>query len=249
MSGDWAPLAWLVVILIPLLLLTRWLSRHLQGAALLYTGDDQLALLLHYLILLPGILLHELSHLLAAQLVGVKTRGISMRPQAGRGGAVRFGAVTVAKSDPFRESWIGFAPLLTGTAVILLLARWQFGTEAPPAVRPETLRLLLAPSLWAPDVLMRIYLIFAISNAMWPSESDRQPWGAVLLFLGLIAGVLYVSGLPPYLPLELKRWVTTAVTYLCLAFGLAAAVDIPFALLLFTLERLGERLLHRHVEY
>jgi hypothetical protein len=249
MAGDWAPLAWLALLLIPLLLLTRWLSRHLQGVGLLLTGDRQTALLVHYVVLLPGIVLHEMSHVVAAGLVGVKTKGMSLRPTARRGGSVRFGAVTVAESDPVRESWIGLAPLLTGTAAILLLARWQFGVESLPALRPEAIWQTLLSSLQAPDALVWLYLIFVISNAMMPSESDRQPWRSVLAFLAFTAGVFYFSGLVPQIPAEVKRWVLTGVTYLTFALGLAISVDIPFALLVFALEKVGERILHRHVEY
>jgi hypothetical protein len=249
MAADWAPLAWLVVLLVPLLVLTRWLALHVQGLGLLITANQQTAMLLHYLILLPGILLHELSHLLAAKLVGVKTRNMSLRPKARRGGSVRFGAVTVAKSDPFRESWIGVAPLLTGTVAILLLARWHFGVQSLPPLAPEAILQTLISSLQAPDALLGLYLIFAIGNSMWPSESDRQPWGAVLLFLALAAGIVYAAGLLPQLLVGLKEGTLTAVTYLALAFGLAVSVDVPFALLILILEAVGERLLGRHVEY
>ncbi len=249
MAAEWTPLAWLAVLLVPLLMLTRWLSRHLQGIGLLYSADPQMALLTHYLVLLPGILLHELSHVAAARLVGVKTRGFSLGPKAQRGGSVRFGAVTVAKSDPFRESWIGLAPLLAGSAAILLLARWQIGVESLPDLRLDAVWQTLVSSVQAPDALIWLYLIFAISNAMWPSESDRQPWGPVLLFVVLITGAVYLSGLLPQLPVELKRWILTAVTHLTFAFALAVSVDILFALLLVALEKVGERLLQRHVEY
>jgi hypothetical protein len=246
--GDWTPLAFLAVILIPLSMLTRWLSRHLQGVGLLFTGDYHAALLIHYLVLLPGIALHELSHWVAARLVGVRTRGISLQPQATRG-SVRFGAVRVARSDPFRESWIGAAPLLTGIAAILLLARWQFDMEMLPLLKPATIWETLVSSLHAPDVLVWLYLIFAISNAMWPSESDRQSWWSVALLLALAAGALYLSGWLPSIPRGFQRWVLTAITYLGFAFALAVVVDIVFAVFLFLLEKAGERLLHRHVEY
>jgi hypothetical protein len=245
----WTPLAFLAVILIALSLLTRWLSRHLQGVGLLFTGDHQAALLIHYLVLLPGIVLHELSHWLAARLVGVKTRGISLQPKARRGGGVRFGAVTVARSDPFRESWIGAAPLLSGIAAILLLARWRFGVETLPLLQPVPIWQTLVGSVKAPDALVWLYLIFAISNAMWPSESDRQAWWSVGLLLALAAGALHLSGWLPRIPPDSKRWVLTATTYLGFAFALAVVVDMVFAVILFSVETAGERLLHRHVEY
>jgi len=84
---------------------------------------------------------------------------------------------------------------------------------------------------------------------MLPSESDRRPWWPVLLFLALAAGLFYVSGLAPHIPATLKQWVLAAVTYLAFAFGLAISVDVPFVLLIFALEKLGEALLHRRVEY
>ncbi len=249
MTADSAPWAWLLLLSAPLLVLTRWLSLHLQGLGLLLSGSQQTALLLHYLVLLPGILLHEASHWVAAKLVGVKTKSISLRPKTRRGGSVRFGSVTVAKSDPFRESWIGLAPLLTGTAAILALARWQFGIESVSPLTLEGISETLAASMQAPDALLGLYLIFAVSNAMWPSESDRQPWGLVLLFLALGAGIFYVAGLVPQLAAGLGQWLLTAVSYLAFAFALAVSVDIPFALLILLLEKAGERALGRHVEY
>jgi hypothetical protein len=249
MAADWAPLVWLVALSIALLLLTRWLGLHVQGLGLLFTANQQTAMLLHYLLLFPGILLHELSHIVAAALVGVKARDMSLGPKARRGGNIRFGAVTVTKSDPFRESWIGAAPLLSGTVAILLLARWRFGVESPPPLTTEGILQTLLSSLRAPDALLGLYAIFVIGNSMWPSESDRQPWGAVLLFLVLAAGLVYIAGLLPQLLVGLKDRALSAVTYVALAFGLAVSVDIPFALLILLVEKVGERLLGRHVEY
>jgi hypothetical protein len=249
MTADSATFAWLVLLCVPLLALTRWLSLHLQGLGLLLSGSQQTALLLHYLVLLPGILLHEASHWVAAKLVGVKTKSISLRPKSRSGGSVRFGSVTVVKSDPFRESWIGLAPLLTGTAAILALARWQFGIESVSPLTLQGIADTLAASLKAPDALLGVYLIFAVSNAMWPSESDRQPWGMVVLLLGLGAGIFYVAGLIPQLAAGVGQWVRTAVDYLAFAFALAVSVDIPFALLILLAEKTAERALGRHVEY
>jgi hypothetical protein len=246
---DWTQAAWLSVLFVLLLLLKRWLSQHLQGLALLLSGSDQIAALLYYLILLPGIVLHELSHAVAAELVGVETKGVSLRPSAQRGGRVRLGAVTVRPSDPLRESWIGLAPLLTGTIAILLLARWQFGLESLPELRPDTLLLLFASCLQTPDAWLWLYLVFAISNAMLPSRSDRQPWLPVVLFLALVIGASYALGFTPQIPEGLSQWTLAAVTHLTLSFGLAVMVDVVFAAVVFALEKAGEVVLHRHVEY
>lgn len=249
MSSDWTALAWLAALWLPLLLLKRWLSQHLQGLGYLVTRDAQTALLLQYLVLLPGILLHELSHLAAATLVGVRVTGISLRPTATRGRNVRLGAVMVRPSDPVRESWIGLAPLLSGTAVILLLARWQFGISPAPMLQPDTVIQGLAGYLRAPDAWLWLYLIFSVSNAMLPSESDRRPWGPVLLFLGLAAALLYATGHLPQIPASAREWVFTGMRYLVYAFGLTIGVDLLFGAILFAVEKLAGKLLHRSIEY
>ena len=249
MANDWTAVAWLAALLVPLLLLKRWLNRHMQGLGLLLTKDPQKAILLQYLALLPGIVLHEVSHFVAAEMVGVQTKGFSLRPKATRGGNVRLGAVVVRQSDPIRESWIGLAPLLSGTATILLLARWRLGIGPLPSLHPEALVQNLFTYLRAPDAWLWLYLIFAISNAMLPSESDRQQWGPVLLFLALITGLVYALGLVHQIPSELQAYALTGVGYLAYAFGLTIGVDVLFAGLIFLLEKLAERFLQRRVEY
>ncbi len=249
MTSEWTTVAWLPVMLVPLLLLKRWLNRHMQGLGLLLTKDVQKAILLQYLALLPGIMLHEVSHLVAARLVGVQTKGFSLRPKAVRGGNVRLGSVVVRHSDPIRESWIGLAPLLSGTAAILLLARWRLGIAPLPSLGLETLVKNLFIYLRAPDAWLWLYLIFAISNAMFPSESDRQQWGPVLLFLALIVGLVYALGLVRQVSADVRGYALTGVGYLTYAFGLTIGVDLLFAGAILLLEKLGEQLLQRRVEY
>jgi len=249
MGSEWTPLLWLIVLFAPLLSVKRWLSRHLQGIGLLFFGNQEGATALHYIVLLPGVVLHEFSHWLAAKLVGVRTAGISLMPQVKRGGTIRLGAVQVGKSDPLRESWIGIAPFIGGTVAILLLATWQFGVELQPTLSLEMVLHTMVSSWRAPDALLWLYLLFSISNAMLPSESDRQPWLSALLFLGVAAAIIYIAGVAVPIPAKVKEWVLTGATYLAFSFGLVLAVDIPVAFLLLFIEKLGGALLGRRVQY
>jgi len=249
MLGDWTPLFWLIVLFAPLLSVKRWLSRHLQGVGLLFFGNHEGATALHYIVLFPGVVLHEFSHWLAAKLVGVRTAGISLMPRVQRGGTIRLGSIKVGKSDPLRESWIGVAPFIGGTAAILLLASWQFGVDLQPALSLDLIWQTMATSLQAPDALLWLYLMFSISNAMLPSESDRQPWLSALIFLGVVAAIVYISGVSVRIPAQVKEWVLTGATYLAFAFGLVLAVDVPVVFLLMIIEKLGGILLGRRVQY
>jgi hypothetical protein len=249
MANDWMVLVWLAILLFAMLVLKQWLNQHLQGISLLYSGDEQTAVLVYYLILLPGIILHELSHLLAATLSGVETRGFSLQPSTRSGNTIRMAAVTVKRSDPFRESWIGVAPLLTGSICILLLARWRLGIDPESITTLAQLGRIVLTSFGAADVWLWAYLVFAISNAMLPSESDRQPWAPVLIFLGSVTILLYFSGILRQALPSLAHFVVSAAGYLIVAFGLTTAVDAVFAVIIRVLEWLGERVLNRRVEY
>ena len=249
MWASWTPVLWLIGLSIPLLLLTRWLHLHLQGLSLIASGSEQSALLLHYLLLLPGILLHEFSHIVAARLVGVRARSLSLRPKSSRSGGLRFGSVTVSASDPIRESCIGLAPLLSGMVAILLLARWQFGVDSPPSLTVDGIGRAFAQALRAPDALVGLYVMFAISNSMWPSESDRQPWGVVALALGAMVVMAYVSGMYLAIPAGVGTWIGALATHLAFVFALVIVLDIPVAVLVLLLETAGSHLLGRTVEY
>ncbi len=249
MFSPWLMLGWLIGSLLLLLAMDRWLNRHLQGFILLVTKNPDIVMYLTFLVLLPGIVLHELSHWCVAQILGVRTRGLSIFPEPKGRHRFNYGAVRIGAADPFRYGLIGLAPLVTGSAAVLLCAR--FGLGVPPLVAPESWSSLIA-YLHAPDAPIWLYLIFAISNAMLPSASDRQSWGPVGLFLGFVAVLLSLGATTLGLGESLRDWsqgIVYAVALLANAFSLTVVVDLLFALLLLALENAFGLLLGRRVEY
>lgn len=240
---------WLVGLFVALVFINRWLTEALHRVGFLFSGAHEAAVILYYILLLPGVVLHECSHWLAATLLDVPTKGISLLPQIRSGGQVQLGSVNVSRSDALRESLIGLAPLLTGAAAILLLARWRLAVDLPPPLDVAAILRTLADSLKTPDALLWLYLLFSVSNAMLPSESDREPWLPVLTFVGLFATAVYLTGLVRQVPASARGWMTTGATYLAFVFALAVAVDVPVLLFLLGLEKAGEILLQRKVEY
>ena len=110
-------------------------------------------------------------------------------------------------------------------------------------------RQVLAALSETPDLLLWTYLIFAVSNAMMPSPSDRRAWPAFLLLLALTATVLYLLGLGDVLLPGLVGPATLLFGYLGLAFSIAIGADVLFILLLFFLELLLSRLKGVRVNY
>lgn len=242
MTPLWQSLLWLVGFLIPLLWLQRQISARLLHVGWLLFHRERAAVLLYFVILFPGVLLHELSHLVAANVLGVRAGGLSLRPVMRRRG-LELGSVRIAHTDAVRESLIGLAPLVMGSALVLLIAGLflQVPLDAPQALlaTPASIVEHLQRAFQQPNALLWLYLIFAISNAMLPSASDRQSWQPLAVYLGLLtATVSLVHGGLPNVPPSLVVALTRSVGLLALAFGLTLLVDLVFVAGIYATEQL-----------
>lgn len=237
MDASWGSLLSLVATLLPLLLVKRWITKHVQELSMRWVGDPDVALVLYFVLVLPGVVIHEMSHLLMALLLRVRVRRFSLGPvRRARGRRVSLGSIEVASVDPVRGSLIGVAPLLAGSAVILLIGSRVLGIrEWATALEPlglEGIVIGLGQLVKVPDFWLWLYLIFAVSNAMLPSESDMQFVRPVLVFLGIAAlVVLVVSGFSAIAE-STSQFVNRAAAYLAYAFGLTLAVDLLFVVVL-----------------
>jgi len=249
LPADWTTLLHFGAAALALWLVQRQLHRHIQGLVLLLTASGDLAALAHFLLLLPGIVVHELSHWLAARLLGVRVGPISIGPERKRGAQIRFGSVQIARADPVRESLIGMAPFISGTVLVLLMARWGFGLlpSATLTIREWPARLLAC--VRAPDAWVWVYLIFAISNAMMPSASDRRPWGLFALYLALLLGAGYLLVGIPKGSVQVLGWGLHMLSYLAYAFILTVVIDVVALTLILLLEWTTSALTGRHIEY
>lgn len=249
MSESLMPFIWVMIALPVLLILQRWIQTHLHGISLLLTGKPERAVLLYAVILFPGVLLHELSHWLTAKLLGVRTGSFSVMPRQKPDGTIQLGYVEYYRGktlDPVRESLIGGAPMIVGTAVILLIGFKVFTvTNLAAAIQSgdmDTLTITLATFFQTDFILLWIYLIFAISNAMLPSKSDRRAWPAFVVAMAILAGFIYLLGLQNEVALGLIEPAIRVFGYLGIAFSVAIGVDLFFMLILAILESIVGRI-------
>ena len=231
----WTPLVWFASALVGLLLVERWTHRHLQGVAMLMTGDPELAVVLYALPLLPGVLLHELSHALTAILLQLRIGRISVRPRLS-GRHVWLGFVPVEKADPVRSSLVGLSPLLTGSAAILLIGTYVFlagevGNSLATGDWVNAARGLVRAAQ-ASDAWIWAYVIFSVSNTMLPSRSDREAWTPMILFVLLLCAASWGIGLGPALAEGLAAHFLLALRWLATMCTLAIVFDLPFAVLI-----------------
>ncbi len=244
----------LTFVLLVLLLywLQRWISQHVQGIGILLFNSSNAGMALLWFVLLPGVLLHEVSHWLMAKLLGVPTGRLRLSPTV-QGKQVVLGSVEVKRTDPVRDSLVGLAPFLAGTLALLAIGYWVFdaaslGLAWQRGAWGQMTELLLG-AFQIDDAALWLYLIFAVSNAMMPSPSDRESWRLVLVYLAVVAGVMLVFGWLPSLPASLVDALTGGLRMLTYAFALALLIDLVFAAALALLELLLSALRRSKVVY
>jgi hypothetical protein len=245
--------AWLLLILLPLVLLERWIHRHLQGLWLLLLRDADMALVMYSLMMLPGVLLHEGSHWVAATLLGVRAGRFSVVPQRMPNGTLRLGYVETAHADPVREALIGAAPLIAGVAAIVFVGYSRLGVGSAGAAlgRGDLLGTLAALQAMGdrPDFWLWVYLLFTVANSMLPSASDRRAWGPVLFGIAGLTGLLVYAGLGPALFDSLSGALQAAASTLAAGFTLTVALNLIIMPLLAVVEWMVMRLTGLKVNY
>ena len=240
-----------VLLILPL---KQWILIHIQGVAFLLTRDMRLAQWFFWLVLLPGTFLHEISHWITANLLLVRTHRLSLWPKIRPDGWMEMGAVHMeANIDPFRHSLIGLAPLVFGTLAVLAIGQFMLGVGQIQAIlangNVNKLVLLAIDRLTLSSTWLWLYLIFTISNSMFPSSSDRQAWRTALLYLVLIFAIPLLLGIIPAIPISLQSFGLTLMTALLFAFSITLVVDLVFMGLIIFVESILSWLMGRQVIY
>lgn len=231
-----------------MLFLQHWLQQHIQGATFAITGNPGCAVRTLFLLLLPGVLLHEFSHWVVANVLGVRTGKVSIGLGKMRGNKhFSLGSVTVERTDPLRESLIGVAPFVSGLLAIWLLMGFGFDLWAPNDP------MLVVETIWAsigdPLTWIAIYLVFAVSTSMIPSESDREPWGIIIGTFAAIGALAVILGWVPTFSPQMIEFGQRALYTLIFVFGVIVFVNGALAILIFIFEWLFGSMTQRRVRY
>ena len=230
-----------------------WLSWRIglliQEIVYLVTGSDDLAMVILFLIYLPGILVHEASHWLVARILGLKTSKFRVWPKYTRN-TIGLGSVTVSSGGVVWDSLVGLGPLLIGSALIVLIGEQVFDTQTL-AFAWRTGRLLdglnfvVIGLAQKPDSLLWSYLLFAIANAMMPSASDRAPLKSLGIYIVLIGAGFVLIDQSGRNVLLLLDFLFGPIQLLTGAFFLVAAIDLAVILLLLAARELSKLLFNK----
>ncbi|HEY72321.1 MAG: hypothetical protein DRJ03_15610 [Chloroflexi bacterium] len=188
---NWLLLIWVLICLAVALPLQVSIRRQVFLVSYLFTSNLERTLGLFGLLMLPGTLLHEGGHILAALLMGSRPSGLSLLPayeDVGDGkGTIELGSVLVRDVGLLRNSIISIAPTIVGSALILLVGWLVFdfpevGAAIQTGAWERALQCLLGPfeTVWG---WVGAYAILAISMNMLPSSADLQFGVGVFLLL------------------------------------------------------------------
>lgn len=219
------------VLLISLIGARNVFAFFLQDLTKMLTGSSRLGLVVYSLLFLPGVIIHEISHFFVAAFLGVHTGTITIFPSDfSDEGEQSLGSVQVAKADVLRGSLIGLAPLFMGSISIIAITSWQFPQLIDSILSLEgTLNQLLIEGrriLAEPLNVVWLYLIFAISNTMFVSHSDRRSWPALLVLLTLLTLIAAWAGVSSSILNFLRQPLLTALNILTAAFFVSLVVDV-----------------------
>jgi hypothetical protein len=182
------------------------------------------------IILFPGTVIHELSHLFTAEILGVHTGKLTLAPESIEQDEIQSGSVQVASSDPFRRTLIGIAPTITGVVSLSVLSWYLSRIDISTTIY----QLLLGAGL--------LYLILTIASTMFTSKEDVNGVLPVAITLGLLFVALYISGVRIVLPIHIQTAITTIIQtlaqYLAIAVGINLMGILVNTLFLFLLRRI-----------
>lgn len=167
-----------ILFLLCLFVLSKKISTFIYLLAYLATRSKTAALFAVTIVLLPGTIIHELSHFFVALILFVPTGELSIFPTIEKDGTIRAGKLMIAKVDPFRHAIVGLAPILMGLSFIYFLGKIFFVNLS--WITTNQYSFVLLPIL--------CYLLFVTSMTMFSSKKDVES----LIIAGPIIIILFL---------------------------------------------------------
>jgi len=141
-----------------------------------------------FFLFLPGVIIHEFSHLLMAVILFVPVGNMEFTPKVTSGG-LKLGSIEISKTDPVRRCVIGFSPVFVGLMLVISIV--YFFTSNILFFKDKDFYIL------GGMVLGVAYLLFAVGNTMFASSRDMEGTIEILIALLIIFIISYIIGFRP----------------------------------------------------
>ena len=188
-------------------------------------GDGKAFITLWSAVFLPGTILHEVSHFLVALALGVRTGKVEVLPEfiedtGSDNNKVHLGYVQVAKMNPLQGFFVGFAPLITGSGVLVWLS-----TLIPTYYDDKNYWLLA----------LVIYIFFAVANSFFPSWQDIKQTLVFVFIVVIFLIAFFLFGFK--VSLTIPSSVINIINVLSRTFILSGVLNVVISAPLFFLRR------------
>lgn len=213
--------------LILLYLLSRRLIQTIYRLVFTILRSRTAAIWIATIIFFPGTVVHELSHLFVAEILGVRTGKLTLVPEGIQGPAfakalggeseIKAGGVMIAETDPLRRTLIGLAPVYVGVAVLAVIS--FFIRHSLAASQESVLKNALVSSLY-------FYLHFAVSNSMFSSKEDMKGVIPFTITVGLFAAAGFAAGFRFSLTGQLLTGLNLVIETLVRSLGVVLGVNL-----------------------
>lgn len=215
----------ILVELIILWLLSRHLTKIIYTIFYLVFGNKRFAITILTFLYLAGTVIHELAHLIVAEILRVPTGEISFTPvvtkRENNETEIRLAHVEIGSTDPFRRYIIGFAPIISGL-FFLCLVIWLYQYFSPQFTDFK---------LQLTFMIFLGYLIFTISNNMFSSQKDLEGFIFFLPVLIIIFASLYIAGIRLNLTGASLAFTVNLMQKLAQALGIVLVVNLAILFL------------------
>ncbi|MBI5452461.1 hypothetical protein HY945_03285 [Candidatus Gottesmanbacteria bacterium] len=212
------------------------ISTYIYSAVFLLTKNKNIAVGVLVFFLLPGTIIHEFSHLIIATLLRVPTGELTILPTIEKNGEVRAGRLMLGKSDPFRHSLIGLAPMIIGLTLIYLVGKLFI----------PNLNLLTTHNSQL-TTIFGFYLLFITSITMFSSKKDLESLIISIPITILAIFSLYIIGVRVFLERDLVEKASSLLADLNYFLLLTAAVDYLIFFFLSLIIYLLQKILKRRI--
>ena len=237
---------WLLILLGPLFFLVRLIHREIQINLLLLFRHPELVKVIFSLLFVPGVLLHEFSHYLMAQALGVRTGRFSLVPRSMPDGRLQLGYVETAPTDIVRDSIIGFAPLILGGILVGYAGTVRLGLDGLWLAFADRnlaeIMMALRNVYGRPDFWLWFYLTFTVSSTMLPSASDRRAWIPLGLTAFALLSIALIVGLGDWLAQNAAPFLNNVLRAQAVVFGISILLHSGLFLPLVGLRHLLQRI-------
>lgn len=167
----------LVIQILLIYLLSRQTIKEIFYFLRIFFNNEHFIYLLVSLFFLPGTIVHEIGHFLAATILMLQVYEVKIFPERQKN-QIKLGSVLYEKKDIFRGILVGIAPIFFAFFFFWFLAQFK-----------------LFPTKGLLSNLFLGYVIFTVSSTMFSSKQDLVDFVFIIPLITIIIGTIYIFDL------------------------------------------------------